>query len=225
MMTLGVPWRDAMLKSWIDQDFFSRIQDQLSRYESQWTSYFPPKHLIYEAYYQTPFEEVSVVILGQDPYHGYGQAHGLAFSVPEGIKHPPSLRNIFKEIVDDVGWEIPAHGDLHHRAQQGVLLLNSVLSVGENEPASHKHLGRDHLTDETIRVLSHHREWLVFLLWWNFARSKKWLIDWSKHLVLETTHPSPLWARRWFFWCKHFSETNKYLEWRGKKKICWIANQ
>ncbi len=223
-MTLGEPWRDAAIKSWMDQDFFSRIQDQLRMYESQWTPYFPLKYLIYEAYRQTPFEEVKVVILGQDPYHAQGQAHGLAFSVPRGIKQPPSLRNIFKEIVDDVGGEIPKHGDLHHRAQQGVLLLNSVLTVQENKPASHEHLGRDHLTDATIRILSDQREWLVFLLWWNFARSKKWLIDWSKHLVLETSHPSPLWAWRWFLWSKHFSQTNEYLELQWKKKIQWFAN-
>jgi len=200
------------------------MEKKLDQLTSAWIQCFPPAYLIYEAYKLTPFDEVKIVLLGQDPYHGKGQAHGLAFSVPDWVKFPPSLRNIFKEIQQDLWGETPSSGDLSYLAKQWVLLLNSVLTVEANQAASHKNLGRNQLTDATIKVLSDQWEGLVFLLRWKFAQSKKSLIDGTKHLILETSHPSPLWVWRWFDWCQHFSKTNRYLEDQWKNKIQRFAN-
>ena len=164
---------------------------------------------------------MKVVILGQDPYHGEGQAHGLSFSVQKGIKPPPSLKNMYKELSDDVGFQVPEHGCLEEWAGQGVLLLNSVLTVEKSKPASHQKRGWEEFTDDIIRELSEKREGLVFILWGAYAQKKGAIIDTSKHLVLESPHPSPFSARHGFFGCKHFSKTNAYLESQGKTPICW----
>lgn len=179
--------------------------------KKQYTIY-PPANLIFNAFDTTPFDKVKVVILGQDPYHGTGQAMGLSFSVPKGIALPPSLKNIYQEIHTDVGLDIPKSGDLTYRAEQGVLLLNAILTVRANTPASHQQIGRQQFTDAVIQHISNEKEHVVFMLWGNFARGKKILIDTTKHLVLEAPHPSPFSVHSGFFGCKHFSKANDYLE-------------
>lgn len=182
---------------------------------------YPHQNLIFNAIEQCLFEEIKVVIIGQDPYHGTGQANGLAFSVNVGQKIPPSLRNIYKELKDDVGFEIPTHGDLTAWAKQGVLLLNSVMTVEEGKPGSHQHKGWETFTDAVINKLSGENNGIVFLLWGNYAKSKIELIDASKHKIFTAAHPSPLSAYQGFFHCKHFSKTNEYLLQQGKKPISW----
>ncbi|MCF8284773.1 MAG: uracil-DNA glycosylase [Sphingobacteriales bacterium] len=182
---------------------------------------YPHQNLIFNAFEQCLFEEIKVVIIGQDPYHGTGQANGLAFSVNVGQKIPPSLRNIYKELKDDVGFEIPTHGDLTAWAKQGVLLLNSVMTVEEGKPGSHQHKGWETFTDAVINKLSGENNGIVFLLWGNYAKSKMELIDASKHKIFTAAHPSPLSAYQGFFHCKHFSKTNEYLLQQGKKPISW----
>ena len=182
---------------------------------------FPPASQIFAAFDLCPFSAVKVVILGQDPYHGEGQANGLAFSVAPGIDIPPSLINIYKEIRSDLGTPIPASGDLSRWAEQGVLLLNSSLTVRAHEAASHSAIGWELLTDAAISALSERRSGLVFILWGSHARRKAPLIDRSKHLILEAPHPSPLSAHRGFFGCRHFSKTNEYLRQQGKQEIIW----
>ncbi|MCX6284490.1 MAG: uracil-DNA glycosylase [Bacteroidetes bacterium] len=182
---------------------------------------FPPGSLIFNAFNQTPFNDVKVVILGQDPYHGYGEAHGLCFSVVEGITKPPSLVNIFKEIGNDLGINPPMHGDLTRWAKQGVLLLNATLTVRENQAGSHQNKGWESFTDEAIRQLSSRREGLIFVLWGKFAEAKSVLIDKSKHFILSAPHPSPFSANRGFFGCRHFSHINELLKQMGKQEIDW----
>ena len=182
---------------------------------------YPHQNLIFNAFEQCLFEEIKVVIIGQDPYHGTGQANGLAFSVNVGQKIPPSLRNIYKELKDDVGFEIPTHGDLTAWAKQGVLLLNSVMTVEEGKPGSHQNKGWETFTDTVINKISGENNGIIFLLWGNYAKSKMELIDASKHYVLTAAHPSPLSAYQGFFHCKHFSKTNEYLLQQGKKPISW----
>lgn len=182
---------------------------------------FPAGNAIFNAFNQTPFNDVKVVILGQDPYHGSGQAMGLSFSVPEGVKPPPSLVNIFKELKSDIGLPIPTSGDLTPWAKQGVLLLNAVLTVRENEPASHAKIGWMHFTDAVIRKISDEKKGIVFLLWGKFAEQKQVLIDETKHFVLKAAHPSPFSADKGFFGCKHFSKTNELLAKQGLQVIDW----
>jgi uracil-DNA glycosylase len=182
---------------------------------------FPAGNAIFNAFNQTPFNNVKVVILGQDPYHGSGQAMGLSFSVPKGVKPPPSLVNIFKELKSDIGLPIPTHGDLTPWARQGVLLLNAVLTVRENEPASHAKIGWMHFTDAVIRKISDEKKGIVFLLWGKFAEQKQILIDETKHFVLKAAHPSPFSADKGFFGCKHFSKTNELLAKQGLQVIDW----
>ena len=182
---------------------------------------FPPGKYIFNAFNLTPFDQVKVVLLGQDPYHNDGQAHGLCFSVQDGIEHPRSLVNIFKELKTDVGANIPQSGNLEKWAKQGVLLLNATLTVRAHEAGSHQKQGWETFTDTVIRKLSDEREGLIFLLWGNFAQAKAALIDSSKHHILKTVHPSPLSASRGFFGCRHFSETNAILEKIGKSPIQW----
>ncbi|MBK8488736.1 MAG: uracil-DNA glycosylase [Chitinophagales bacterium] len=182
---------------------------------------YPPGPQIFNAFNQTPFDKVKVIILGQDPYHGVGQAHGLSFSVPDGIKPPPSLVNIFKELQSDLQIPIPQSGNLSHWAQQGVFLLNAMLTVESNLPASHQKIGWQYFTDAAIKQLSEKKEHLVFLLWGKFAQQKKVLIDANKHLILEAAHPSPFSAYNGFFGCKHFSKTNAYLEQHNLELINW----
>lgn len=182
---------------------------------------FPPGELMFNAFQQTPFEAVRVVILGQDPYHGPGQAHGLSFSVPEGVPSPPSLQNIFKELEHDLGLARPASGTLLPWAKQGVLLLNAVLSVEQAKPGSHQNKGWEAFTDATIARLSAEREGLVFMLWGAYAQAKGRIIDARRHCVLRAPHPSPLSAHRGFIGCGHFSTANRYLSARGGTPIDW----
>ncbi|TCB33036.1 uracil-DNA glycosylase [Acinetobacter sp. ANC 4910] len=183
---------------------------------------YPPSSLIFNAFNTTPLERVKVVILGQDPYHGPNQAHGLSFSVQRGVALPPSLRNIFHELHADIGVEIPRHGDLTHWAEQGVLLLNSVLTVEAGQPTSHQKRGWENFTDHVIDVLNEQREHIVFILWGAYAQRKGQRIDPNKHLILKAAHPSPLAANRGgFFGCKVFSKTNNYLKHNGIEPINW----
>ena len=182
---------------------------------------FPAGNNIFNAFNQTTFEHVKVVLLGQDPYHGSGQAMGLSFSVPKGVKPPPSLVNIFKELKSDIGLPIPTNGDLTPWAKQGVLLLNAVLTVRENEPASHAKIGWMDFTDAVIKKLSDEKKGIVFLLWGKFAEQKQILIDETKHFVLKAAHPSPFSADKGFFGCKHFSKTNELLAKQGLQVIDW----
>lgn len=182
---------------------------------------FPPGKLIFNAFDHTPFDRVKVVLLGQDPYHGAGQAHGLCFSVPEGVPKPPSLVNILKELKSDLGYDEPLHGNLTKWADQGVLLLNATLTVRENQAGSHQNHGWETFTDAAIKQLSERREGLIFILWGNYAIAKKALIDTSRHAILSSVHPSPLSAHRGFFGCRHFSQVNKLLRQHGVEEIDW----
>ncbi|VVS92468.1 uracil-dna glycosylase active site [Desulfoluna spongiiphila] len=200
---------------------FQKVEKAVSRRRSL-ASVFPAEKNVYRALALTPFDQVKVVILGQDPYHGSGQADGLAFSVPEGIKTPPSLRNIFKEVARDTGRPCEdAATDLSRWALQGVLLLNAVLTVEEGQAASHTKLGWQQITDGLVHALSQGRSDLVFMLWGGYARGKKDLIDADKHRILEAPHPSPLSAHRGFMGCGHFTEANRFLESKGKIPIRW----
>lgn len=181
----------------------------------------PPPDLIFRAFDLAPFEQVRVVIVGQDPYHGPGQAHGLSFSVPVGVDVPPSLRNIFRELADDLGVPAPAHGNLEHWARQGVLLLNATLTVRKHAAGSHQGKGWERFTDAAIRELSERRSDLVFLLWGRHAQRKGAMIDRERHLVLEAAHPSPLSARTGFFGCRHFSQSNAAIARAGGAPIDW----
>lgn len=182
---------------------------------------FPPSKLIFNAFALTPFHKVKVVILGQDPYHNVAQAHGLCFSVPDGLPHPKSLINIFKELQNDVGTKVPQSGNLEKWANQGVLLLNATLTVRAHQAGSHQKRGWEHFTDAVIRTISDQKEGVVFLLWGNYAQAKSTLIDSQKHLILKAVHPSPLSASRGFFGCKHFSKTNVFLVQHGTNPINW----
>ena len=190
------------------------------RNEYSTTQVFPPAEEIFTAFHLTPLSDVKVVIIGQDPYHGEGQAMGLSFSVPENITAPPSLKNIFKEISSDLGVSMSGKPDLSSWAEQGVLMLNAILTVRAGQPTSHSNIGWETFTDAVIRSISEECEGVVFLLWGNFARSKAALIDRNRHHILEAAHPSPL-ARGAFFGCKHFSKTNEILISEGKKAIDW----
>ncbi len=203
-----------------DKEYYKRLILFL-RDEEQTHTLFPPKNERFNAYNTTPFENVKVVILGQDPYHGEGQAHGLSFSVKGAQALPPSLKNIYKELVDDMGCEMPKEGDLSAWAKQGVFLLNAVLSVQASSAGSHQKKGWEPFTDATIKLLSDEREHLVFILWGKPAQSKEKLIDSGKHLVLKAPHPSPLSSYRGFFGSKPFSKSNAYLEANGIEAIDW----
>ncbi|MBL7896061.1 MAG: uracil-DNA glycosylase [Bacteroidia bacterium] len=211
-----------VLKPEFEKPYFSDLKSFLVREREQFTVY-PPGNRIFAAFDYTPFEEVEVVILGQDPYHGPGQANGLCFSVSDGVRQPPSLVNIFKELKTDVGCDIPLSGNLEKWAKQGVFLLNATLTVRANTAGSHQNKGWEQFTDSVIKTLSDKKENLVFLLWGNYAKAKAELIDANKHLVLTAAHPSPL-ARGAFFGCKHFSKTNEYLGAKGKKPINWCLD-
>jgi len=213
-------WK-AILKNEFNQDYFTQIKEFILNEKAKGKEVYPPGKLMFNAFNLTPFEQVKVVIIGQDPYHGAGQAHGLSFSVPLGIKTPPSLQNIYKEIQQDLGFPIPNHGNLASWAQQGVLLLNAVLSVNATEPASHKAAGWENFTNAVIYHLSLQRQNLVFLLWGRFAQEKEFLIDANKHLILKAAHPSPFSAYQGFLGCKHFSKTNAYLLNSGIAPIDW----
>src|SRR5690606_4305007 len=202
------------------QPYFGQIKAFLQQARAAGKTIFPPGPLIFHAFDQTPFAQVRVVILGQDPYHGPGQAMGLCFSVPKGMPVPASLRNIYKELNRDLGIAPPAHGDLTDWTRQGVFLLNAILTVEKSQAGSHSKIGWQRFTDEVIGCLSRERSGLIVLLWGNYARSKKPLIDSSRHVILEAAHPSPL-ARDAFSGCGHFSKVNRLLTDRGESPIDW----
>ena len=212
-------WQTA-LDPEFEKSYFKKLMETL---EKEYLSeiIYPPQSLIFNAFSKTPFDKVKVVILGQDPYHGAGQAHGLCFSVPEGIKPPRSLVNIFKELNNDLGIQLPIHGSLDSWANQGVLLLNTTLTVKAKQPLSHQNMGWEVFTDAVIETLSKQTKGLVFLLWGRNAHAKETLIDASKHHVLKAAHPSPFSAARGFFGCKHFSKTNELLKSQGLEEIDW----
>lgn len=212
-------WKEALEDEFTAAYFFKLkkfLLEEKKRYKV-----FPPGGKIFAAFDHTPFNEVKVVLLGQDPYHGPGQAHGLCFSVNHGITKPPSLVNIFKELQADLGIPVPAHGNLEAWAKQGVLLLNATLTVRAHQAGSHQNKGWESFTDAAIKALSDKREGLVFLLWGSYAQAKKRIINTNRHHVLEAPHPSPLSASRGFFGCRHFSSANEILKANDKDEIDW----
>lgn len=206
---IGNDWDDVLASVWNSNGFHNFMNIIKEKYREN--TCFPEYNNIFNALKLTPYKDVKVVILGQDPYHGTGEAHGLSFSVQKGVKKPPSLKNIFKELKDDLGYDEPADGDLTSWAKQGVLLLNSVLTVEKDKAASHKDLGWNLLTDHIIKLLNQKQEPVVFILWGNFARNKKEFITNHKHLIIESQHPSPFSANSGFFGSKPFSKTNNFL--------------
>ncbi len=212
-------WKE-ILSNEFNQPYFNDLKDFLVE-EKKKHRIYPPGKFIFHAFNSTIFENVKLVIIGQDPYHGTGQAHGLCFSVPFGIKPPPSLVNIFKEIQDDLGIPFPNHGNLEYWAMQGVLLLNATLTVRANQAGSHQGKGWEQFTNQVIRILSAQKEDLVFLLWGRYAQDKAELIDQSRHYILTAPHPSPFSAHNGFFGCKHFSKANKILGENGISPIDW----
>lgn len=219
MVHIGNSWDELLKNEWNEEYYLSLRAFLASEYRTQ--VIFPPMNDIFNAFKLCAYEDVKVVILGQDPYHGEGQAHGLAFSVKKGVEAPPSLKNIFKELSDDLGIQPPAHGCLEGWAKQGVFLLNTALTVRRGQPLSHRGKGWEVFTDHVISLLSAREKPMVFLLWGSNARSKKALIDRSKHLVLEAPHPSPLSAFAGFFGCRHFSQANAFLTRQGITPVDW----
>jgi uracil-DNA glycosylase len=213
-------WKNV-LKAEFSKPYFQNAVTFIKTEKAQGKTVYPPGPLIFNAFDKTPFNDVKVVLLGQDPYHGYGQAHGLSFSVPDGVTPPPSLVNIFKELHTDIGIPVPKTGNLTKWAAQGVLLLNAVLTVRANEPASHAKIGWMEFTNAVISKISGEKEGVVFLLWGRFAQEKQVLIDETKHHVLKAAHPSPFSADKGFFGCRHFSKTNDYLMKQKQSAINW----
>lgn len=212
-------WK-ACLQDEFDKPYFERLT-QFVRQEYATTTVYPPGALIFNAFNLCPFDQVRVVIIGQDPYHGPGQAHGLCFSVNDGIPFPPSLVNIFKEVQDDLGTPVPPTGNLSRWARQGVLLLNATLTVRAHQAGSHQRQGWEEFTDAVIRVLNERRDHLVFILWGSYAQKKGAFIDRNRHLVLSSAHPSPLSAYHGFFGNRHFSRANQYLVEHGETPVQW----
>lgn len=212
-------WRVQLAQAFNSENFL-KLKEFLVAEKSKYTVY-PKGTDIFNAFNLTPFDKVKAVILGQDPYHGAGQAHGLCFSVKDGIKIPPSLVNIFKELKNDIGSEIPSSGNLTPWARQGVLLLNATLTVRAHQAGSHQHKGWEEFTDFAIKQLSEKKENLVFILWGRYAQQKEKLIDAGKHCILKAAHPSPFSANNGFFGCRHFSKTNQYLQSKGINPIDW----
>ena len=213
-------WKEV-LKEEFEKDYFNNLTEFVKNEYSGNTPIYPPAKLIFNAFDHCPFDKVKVVILGQDPYHGAGQANGLCFSVNKGIQFPPSLMNIFKEIASDIGTPIPQDGDLTRWSDQGVLLLNATLTVRASQAGSHQKRGWEEFTDAAIRQLATLRENIVFILWGSYAQKKGAFIDRTRHLVLASPHPSPLSAYQGFFGNHHFSRANKYLTEHGKEPITW----
>ena len=212
-------WKSVLMDQF-QSSYFRTLKEFLEEEKKKHTLY-PPGRLIFNAFQRTPFDRVKVVILGQDPYHGKGQAHGLCFSVPQGIPKPPSLVNIFKELHSDLGIPIPEHGNLEKWADQGVLLINATLTVRDSQAGSHQKRGWETFTNRVIEVVSQEKSGVVFLLWGRFAQAKESLIDNGKHLILKSAHPSPLSAYNGFFGCRHFSKTNDYLKIQEETGIDW----
>jgi uracil-DNA glycosylase len=213
-------WKQVLAEEF-EKPYFLELKRFLQEEKASGKTIYPPGSLIFNAFNSTPFEKVKVVIIGQDPYHGPSQAHGLCFSVQNGIKPPPSLVNIYKELHDDTGFTIPNHGCLQAWTEQGVFLLNAILTVEANKPASHQKKGWEEFTNTAIHKLSELREGIIFLLWGAFAQQKSALIDDRKHIILKAAHPSPFSAYNGFFGCKHFSKVNEILQKEGKDPINW----
>lgn len=211
----------AVLQDEFEQPYYESIRACLQHEKQSGATVYPPDNLIFNAFNATPFDEVKLVILGQDPYHGPGQAHGLCFSVQHGVKPPPSLVNIYKELHQDLGLPIPNHGNLEAWTAQGVFLLNAILTVRAHQPASHSKIGWERFTDAVIQKLSDKRAGIVFMLWGKFAMGKAELIDASKHHILTAPHPSPFSAHKGFLGCKHFSKANELLQQEGLTHIDW----
>lgn len=214
-------WKKALAQEFESQ-YFIDLKSFLLEEKKKFTIY-PPGKSIFHAFDLTPLQKVRVVIIGQDPYHGPGQAHGLCFSVPDGVSPPPSLVNIFKELKTDFGLATPRTGNLEKWARQGVLLLNATLTVRDGQAASHQGKGWERFTDAAIKLISERCDHVVFILWGNFAQAKAQLIDSNKHFILKGVHPSPLSASRGFFGCRHFSQTNRLLNSVGYKEIDWTV--
>lgn len=222
---INAGWKKE-LNNEFEKEYFLRIVELLHNEKESKRIIYPPGPVIFNAFNLTDFDKVKVVILGQDPYHGAGEAHGLSFSVPQGVKIPPSLNNIYKEIESDIGIKMPKNnGNLKPWATQGILLLNAALTVRANQPNSHAGIGWHILTDKIIEILSEKKEYLVFILWGNFAKEKAKLINPSKHLILISPHPSPFSANKGFLGSKHFSKTNEYLMKNGIDPIDWQLEQ
>lgn len=214
-------WKEVLIDEF-EKDYMKNLKIYLKQQQHEGRKIFPPNQLIFNAFNHTPFNQVKVVILGQDPYHNDGQAHGLSFSVQKGVAIPPSLKNIFKELVDEIpDFKTPMHGDLTPWADQGVLLLNATLTVEAHQPASHQKRGWEIFTDKAISELSSRRSGVVFLLWGRFAQDKAALIDKNKHHILTAAHPSPFSANNGFFGCRHFAKTNEILQQQGLAPINW----
>jgi uracil-DNA glycosylase len=219
----ALEWHDILQAEKL-KPYYLQIQEKLAE-QRKITIIYPPPRDVFKAIELTPFDATKVVIIGQDPYHGPNQAHGLSFSVPHGIKPPPSLRNIFKELHRDLGTTPSSHGNLEHWAKQGVLLLNSVLTVEKEKPGSHTSIGWQAFTDHIISKINQHAKPTVFMLWGAAAKKKNTLITKSKHLVLTAPHPSPLSAHRGFLGCCHFSECNRWLQSQNRQPIDWVLRQ
>ncbi len=219
-LLLDKTWKQLLAEEW-SRPYMQELQSFLVREKASGKTIFPPDEHVFAALNLTPFEKVKVVIIGQDPYHGPDQAHGLSFSVQKGIKTPPSLNNIFKELQDDLKLSPPLHGNLQHWASQGVLLLNNVLTVESGRAASHSHQGWEEFTDQIIKLLNEKKRHLVFILWGSPAQKKAAQVDSQKHFILKSVHPSPLSSYRGFFGSKPFSKTNEYLISQGLAPISW----
>ena len=219
MEIIGNSW-DSVLCDEYGKPYFTTLTEKIER-EYETAKVYPPKTQIYSAFASLPYEEVKVVIIGQDPYHGEGQANGLCFSVNDGVAFPPSLKNIFTEVSSDMGVPVPTSGNLDRWAEQGVLLLNSVLTVRAHEAASHAGRGWEQFTDAVVRVIAEQKQGLVYMLWGSYAQRKGAIADPSRNLILKSVHPSPLSAYRGFFGSRHFSQANAYLQSIGKEPIIW----
>jgi uracil-DNA glycosylase len=219
VLSIDNSWNNV-INSEINKPYFREIEAALTKSIDEGKKVFPPESLIFNAFNLTALDELKVVIIGQDPYHNPGQAMGLSFSVPQGVRVPPSLKNIYKEINEDLGCPIPDHGDLSSWASQGVLLLNAILTVEEKSPASHSKIGWQTFTDAIITFISDVKEGVIFMLWGKYAQGKASLVNDKKHYILNAAHPSPL-ARGAFFGCKHFSKCNNLLDKQGKQSINW----
>jgi uracil-DNA glycosylase len=213
-------WKEV-LKEEFHKAYFEQIVMALKHERAANHTIYPTGNLIFNAFDKTPFDKVKVVLLGQDPYHNPGQAHGLCFSVQDGVKPPPSLVNIYKEMRDDLGLPIPQGGNLTKWAEHGVLMLNAMLTVRANEPASHSKIGWENFTDAVIRKVSEHKQNIVFMLWGRFAQDKQILIDATRHHILKAAHPSPFSADKGFFGCRHFSKANELLAKDGVEPVDW----
>lgn len=217
--TIEASWKEVLAKEF-QSSYFKSLKEFLVEERKKYTIY-PPASRIFAAFNYTPFDKAKVVLIGQDPYHGAGQANGLCFSVNDGVPQPPSLQNIFKELHDDIGIPIPTRGNLEPWAKQGILLLNATLTVRANQAGSHQKHGWEQFTDTVIQTVSEKRKGLIFLLWGKFAQAKEILIDKEKHYTLKAPHPSPFSVHSGFFGCKHFSKTNALLKQEGVKEIDW----